>query len=61
MDFKIAHENGDGLLKNWQQCADKILTFLFDHVKERNIRGLIEKLKNDDLPESMFCITFLVI
>ncbi|XP_074026182.1 uncharacterized protein [Leptinotarsa decemlineata] len=54
MDFNIAgHANSEGLLKNWPTTVDKISSFLMDgHIKDRNIKLLLEQLKNGDIEEN---------
>lgn len=50
MDFKAAFGGKDGLLKDWDQAFEKILTFLNidSHIKDKNAKQLLEKLNKDD-------------
>ncbi|KAJ8966103.1 hypothetical protein NQ314_003740 [Rhamnusium bicolor] len=51
MDFTTKHENGDGLLKNWEQEVPKILLFLNGNVKDKIIKFLLNRIKNEDIEE----------
>lgn len=58
MDFNVAFENGDGLLNTWQQCFQNLFNFLSNdnHVKEKNVKALIEHLKSNNSISESKCI-----
>lgn len=49
MDFKVAFQNEDNFLNEWDQSAKKIISFLSkeNRVKDKTCRALIENLKNN--------------
>ncbi|KAJ8983237.1 hypothetical protein NQ317_005326 [Molorchus minor] len=49
IDFKAAFENRDGLLCEWDEKWETIVSFLMieNHVKDRNVKVILENLKNN--------------
>lgn len=52
MDFKAAFSGKDGLLENWEQEIDTIISFLLLYTKDKNVRQLLEKLKDQNIKEN---------
>ncbi|KAJ8943559.1 hypothetical protein NQ314_009713 [Rhamnusium bicolor] len=49
MDFKAAFENRDGLLCEWDEKWEKIVSFLMmeNHIKDRNVKVILENLNHN--------------
>uniref|UniRef100_A0A6P7GLI9 Uncharacterized protein LOC114344121 n=1 Tax=Diabrotica virgifera virgifera TaxID=50390 RepID=A0A6P7GLI9_DIAVI len=55
MDFKIAFNDNDGLILNWDNRFDTLVNFLSSdgHIKDKKIKGIVENVRNTpDLAES---------
>lgn len=56
MDFKAAFGGEDGLMKEWDEKVEKLISFLMtdNHIKDKNVRQLLDKLKdgNTSITES---------
>lgn len=52
MDFGAQFQNQDGLLSNWENCCQKIISFLNQNVKDKNVKEVLKKIMDGNLCDS---------